>query len=204
LIADDDPLARFVLSAILRRQADVEVIGEARGGREALEKTLQLRPDLLLLDADTPGQAGLEVVRQLVRQRAPVRILLLTEDDAPETPLEALYRGARGFLGKSWVRSHLPQAVRAVAAGDIWLDPPTTARLFRNAALGARASSARLEPQRTLTPREQQVNAYLQQGLSHAEIASALAIGLSTVKSHVRQILRKGRAQNRAGSSEAG
>jgi len=191
VIADDQMMVREGFSVLLNAQPDIEVVGEAVDGQDAIDKVTALEPDVVLMDIRMPVLNGLEATRQIVRAELPTRVLMLTTFDLDEYVYEALRAGASGFLLKDSSARELTDAVRIVASGDALLAPSITKRLISEfSRMGApRAPSrARLAD---LTERETEVLALIAQGLSNAEIAAHLVVAEQTVKTHVGRILVK-------------
>jgi DNA-binding NarL/FixJ family response regulator len=195
VVADDQELVRSGFAMILDAQPDIEVVGEAGDGAEAVTLARALRPDVLLLDVRMPVMDGIEAARTVTAEGGS-RILMLTTFDVDEYVYDALYAGASGFLLKDVRRDDLVHAVRVVAAGDSLLAPSVTRRLIadvtsrRPARAGdpAAAPSARLD---VLTPRERETLLLITRGASNAEIAARLFVTEHTVKTHVSNILMK-------------
>jgi DNA-binding NarL/FixJ family response regulator len=192
LIADDQALVRDGFGMILDAQEDIEVVGSAADGREAVEQARALRPDVILMDIRMPGVDGIEATRRLCEGGAEgPRVLMLTTFDQNEYVYEAMKAGASGFLLKDVRRDELVGAVRTVAAGDAMLAPALTRRLIedfvRRPMPGAAAPGAMGE----LTDRELEVVRLVARGRSNAEIAGDLVVSEATVKTHVARILSK-------------
>nr|WP_294696782.1 response regulator transcription factor [uncultured Friedmanniella sp.] len=187
LIADDQALLRTGLRKILESEPDLEVVGEAADGLEAVESGLRLVPDVVLMDVRMPRLDGLAAARQLVGQ---TRVLMLTTFDLNEYVYEALRAGASGFLLKDAPADQLVTAIRVVAQGDALLAPSITRRLI---AEFARRPLFRTQPERlqALSPRELEVLRLVARGLSNTEIAAELYVSDATVKTHVSRILQK-------------
>jgi DNA-binding NarL/FixJ family response regulator len=198
LIADDQELVRTGLSMILDAQPDIEVVGQAVDGIEAVALARRLRPDVCLFDIRMPGQDGIEATRAIAGPdvRNPMAVVIITTFDLDEYVYAALRAGAKGFLLKDAGSALLGQAVRAAASGDALIAPNVTVRLLEAFADAAPESSPR-QPIEPLTDREEQVLAEVARGLSNSEIASTLYITLSTVKTHLTSLMTKLGARNR-------
>jgi DNA-binding NarL/FixJ family response regulator len=198
LIADDQELVRTGLRMILDAQPDIEVVGEAADGNQAVELAHSLRPDVCLFDIRMPGLDGIEATRALAGPGVsdPMAVVIITTFDLDEYVYAALRAGARGFLLKDAGSALLAQAVRAAASGDALIAPNVTVRLLEAFAEAAPAS-APPQPVEPLTEREEQVLAKVAGGLSNSEIASELYITLSTVKTHLASLMAKLGARNR-------
>jgi DNA-binding NarL/FixJ family response regulator len=190
VVADDQGMVRSGFSVLLNAQPDIEVIGEAVNGQEAVEQAAALSPDVILMDVRMPVLDGLQATRQITAKPDPPKILVLTTFDLDDYVYEALRAGASGFLLKDASANELADAVRLVAAGDALLAPGVTRRLIAEfARMGAPRSPARkLEG---LTERESEVLALVAHGMSNQEIAGRLFVAEQTVKTHVSRILMK-------------
>jgi len=200
LIADDQDIVRTGLRMILDAQPDIEVVGEAVDGRDALELARRLRPDVCLFDIRMPELDGIEVTRRLAGPEVadPLAIVVITTFDLDEYVHGALKAGARGFLLKDAGPELLAQAVRSAASGDALIAPSVTARLLSSFSdLGAAASEPAAQPLDPLTDREEEVLVTVARGRTNAEIADELCISLSTVKSHLASLMSKLGARNR-------
>lgn len=198
LIADDQELVRTGLSMILDAQPDIEVVGQAVDGNEAVALALSLRPDVCLFDIRMPRLDGIEATRAIAGPGVenPMAVVVITTFDLDKYVYAALRAGARGFLLKDAGSDLLKQAVRAAASGDALIAPNVTVRLLKEFADAAPAA-APAQPVEPLTEREEQVLAKVALGLSNSEIASALYITLSTVKTHLASLMTKLGARNR-------
>ena len=192
LIADDQPLVRAGLRALLRVQDGIEVVGEASTGAEAVAESARLAPDVVVMDIRMPGTDGIAATAQVIRQPAAPRVLVLTTYDTDEYVYDALAAGASGFLLKDARPEDLIDGVRVVAAGDALLAPGVTRRLIDLFVHGARARASLLGDRlAALTERELEVLSLLARGMSNAEIAAELRISGNTAKTHVARILAK-------------
>ncbi|GAA4578961.1 response regulator transcription factor [Planotetraspora phitsanulokensis] len=192
LIADDQDLFRAGFGLILSAQPDMEVVGEAADGEEAIAEARRLRPDVVLMDVRMPGTNGIEATREICATTA-AKVLVLTMFDLDEYVYDAVRAGASGFLLKDIRRDELAHAVRTVASGEALLAPAATRRLLedlvRRPAHGvAPRLAARLD---ALTDRERETLNLVARGLSNAEIAATLVVTEHTVKTHVSRMLTK-------------
>ena len=194
LLADDQSLVLAGLRTILEAEPDIEVIGEARTGSEAIEAARRLQPDLVLMDIRMPGMDGIAATRQLTDTNT--RVVILTTFDLDEYLYGALAAGAAGFLVKDIPDDQLVTGVRAAVTGDTLLAPSVTRRLIES--YTRRPPKAELPTGRDeLTAREVDVWKLMAQGLSNSEIAAELVVGQATVKTHVARILAKLGARDR-------
>ncbi|MBO0870454.1 MAG: response regulator transcription factor [Micromonosporaceae bacterium] len=199
LLADDQALVRAGFRALLDAEPDIEVVGEAGDGGEAVAAVRRLVPDLVLMDIRMPGTDGLVATRQIVSDDRldGVRVVILTTFELDEYVFEAIRYGASGFLVKDTEPAELVQAVRAVARGDALLSPSVTRRLIAEFAL--RATKPREYPQlAALTEREREVMTLVAAGLSNEEIAERLVVSPATAKTHVSRAMVKLAARDRA------
>ena len=191
VLADDHPIVREGLTAVLETQPDFEVVGQANNGVEAVRLVADLRPDVVLLDLEMPELDGVEALRAMQTTTPGVRALVFTAFDTDERIIAAVQAGARGYLLKGAPRDELFSAIRVVAGGGSLLQPAVAAKLIQRIAAPA---SPELIP---LTDREREVLRLLAQGLQNKEIAGHLHISERTVKFHVSAILDKLGAGNR-------
>jgi DNA-binding NarL/FixJ family response regulator len=187
LLADDQALVRGGFRMILEAEPDIQVVGEAADGSEVVERALETRPDLVLMDVRMPALDGIEATRRLLAALPATRVLILTTFDLDEYVVDAFRAGASGFLLKTAPPQQLVAAVRTVQEGDALLAPVSTRRLIEQVARPVTAPPA-LEQ---LTVREQDVLRLLARGLTNAEIAGELVVEPSTIKSHVASVLSK-------------
>jgi DNA-binding NarL/FixJ family response regulator len=195
LIADDQALVRAGFRMILEAEADMEVVGEAADGRDAVAETQRLRPDVVLMDVRMPDVDGIEATRRLVGEAAPpsaTKVVMLTTFDMDEYVYDALKAGASGFLLKDVPPEQLVAGIRAVANGDALLAPAVTRRVIEEFVRRPPAS-VRVTPPKLaeLTPRELDVLRRIARGFSNAEIAADLVVSETTVKTHVAHVLMK-------------
>ncbi len=196
LIADDDALVREGLRMIVERVEDIEVVGTASNGVEAAEAAGTLEPDVILMDVRMPVLDGIEATRRIVDQDSETRVIILTTFERDEYVFEALRAGASGFLLKRVEPEHLIEAVRVVAIGDALLFPSVTRRLIEEFSTAAPIGDPSLIE--SLTDREKEVLTLIGQGLTNQELAERLFIADNTVKTHVKRILVKIGARDRA------
>jgi DNA-binding NarL/FixJ family response regulator len=200
-VADDQALVRSGFAVLLRSASDIDVVGEASDGREAVELARRSRPDVMLMDIRMPHLDGLEATRRITGDEATAstRVLILTTFDLDEYVFEALRAGASGFLLKDTLPDDLLSAVRIVADGEALLAPKVTKRMIeqfvQQPAPRAAVDDSRLA---TLTEREREVLTAVARGLSNAEIAEQLFMSHATAKTHVSRLLTKLHARDRA------
>ena len=198
LIVDDDDLMRAGLAAVLSTDATIEVVGEAANGREAVDLVSLDSPDVVLMDVRMPELDGIAATAALARTAPSTKILILTTFDEDELVFAALRSGASGFLLKRTRPEDLVAAVHTVAGGEALLSPSVTRRVIDRMANEERLDAAPRSPDRLraelldeLTPREREVLELIAKGLSNSEIAGALVVEESTVKTHVKRVLMK-------------
>jgi len=191
IIADDDDLMRAGLIELLTVDPSIEIAGEAATGQQALDRTLRLRPDVVLMDVRMPDLDGIEATRRLATAGSTARILILTTFEQDDYVFAALRAGASGFLLKRTRPEDLIAAVHTVAAGDSLLSPSVTRLVVDRMAQQPTPDFAELSTLSTLTPREREVLAALARGLSNREIAAALVVEETTVRTHVKRVLTK-------------
>ena len=195
VVADDQPLVRSGFRMILDERPDIELIGEAADGNEAIELTAALDPDVILMDIRMPNLDGVEATRRLVSMRSRARILVLTTFDLDEYVYAAIDAGASGFLLKDVQPNDLTDAIRVVAAGNSLFAPTATQQLL--ARYRQHKGDTKQRSLDDLTERELGTLRLLASGLSNAEIAKQLYVSETTVKSHVSAVLRKLQVRDR-------
>ena len=191
VIADDHPVVRIGVSNMLNEQKGFEVVGEASDGDEAITQTLELTPDILLLDLQMPRLPGLEAMRAIMNGAAAVKILLLTSTITTQQIIEALHIGARGIVLKDALADHLQTAIRTVATGDYWIGGKRVVNLM--SALHDLMQQAATPQRKTygLTPRELEVVGCIVEGCSNRDIAKQFSLSEETVKRHLSNIFDK-------------
>jgi DNA-binding NarL/FixJ family response regulator len=187
LVADDHMIARTGIRHVLESEADFEVVGEAASGTEALALTLELHPDVVVLDISMPGVTGLEVAGRLRASSPDTRILILSMHDQAEYVLESVRAGAHGYLLKDTAATELREAIRAVCQGESYFSPPVASRLTA-AVRGDQLIQPGLDQ---LTGREREVLLGIAQGRTNKEIAGELGISHRTVETHRESLMRK-------------
>jgi DNA-binding NarL/FixJ family response regulator len=191
LIADDDGLMRAGLVELLGADPDIQVIGQAATGRQAVEQTRRLAPDIVLMDVRMPDLDGIAATRELTRVAPRARVLILTTFEQDDYIFGALRAGASGFLLKRARPEDLIAAVHTIAAGEALLSPSVTRRVIDRMAQQPTPELADQAKFDALTPRERGVLELIARGLSNREIAAALAVEESTIRTHVKRILMK-------------
>jgi DNA-binding NarL/FixJ family response regulator len=197
LIVDDDHLMRAGLKAVLSSDETIAVVGEASNGRTAVQRVLELSPDVVLMDVRMPDLDGIAATREVVAASPEAKVVILTTFEQDDYIFGALNAGASGFLLKRTSPEELLAAIHSVAAGDSLLSPSVTRRVIDRMAQHPAAEGAFDERIDELTPREREVLEQVARGLSNGEIAAALVIEESTVKTHVKRILMKLRLRDR-------
>ncbi|HKU29499.1 response regulator [Arthrobacter sp. NyZ413] len=196
LLVDDQPLLRMGFRLILEGEEDLEVVGEASDGAEAVAKVAELQPDVVLMDVRMPAMDGIEATRRITASESGARIIILTTFDLDEYAFSGLQAGASAFLLKDVAPSELVHGVRLVASGDAVVAPRVTQRLLETYVRGGKVPGHVPAPARDplleeLTPRETEILEAIAGGLSNAEIAHKFFLSEATVKTHVRRILTK-------------
>lgn len=193
LLVDDHTLFRSGLKALLSRQTDFEVVGEASDGLEGVKLAEQLHPDLVLLDLDMPAMSGIEALAQMVEMNHDMPVVMLTVSEDAEDLKEAFVLGARGYLVKNIEADYLVSSIRQIIAGESVMSPEMTSKFVN----GIRAKNISLMPEvrpenvKSLTEREKQILGCLAQGASNREMSQLLNMSESTVKAHLQRIMRR-------------
>jgi DNA-binding NarL/FixJ family response regulator len=191
LVVDDDELLGSLLKTWVERESDVQVVGVATSGEEAILRVRELRPDVLLLDVNMPEMNGLQVLERLSESGDVPPALVLSVTDDEQTMLAAFRAGARGYLSKRGAKGCLVEAIRAVAGGEAWLDRRLTTRVIEELRHCSQRATTQERPEASLTDRERAVLEYIGQGLTNQQIAEKLFLSRHTVKLHVSNILHK-------------
>jgi two-component system nitrate/nitrite response regulator NarL len=187
MVVDDHPVVRRGISLCLSRQPQLEIVGEAGNGREAIQKARELKPDLMLMDIDMPQMNGLAVAELLHRELPATRVLILSMHSNTEYVIRIIQSGARGFVLKEAPTEELVRAIEMVNAGEAYFSPDVARVALNKFVQGAVAGS---EPP-ALTSREREVLMLIADGLSNKEIACQLNVGVRTVETHRERIMRK-------------
>jgi DNA-binding NarL/FixJ family response regulator len=195
LIADDHAIVRAGIRALLQLYPDFEVVGEAADGYEAILQTRRLQPDIVLMDIGMPGMDGLAATREIVRVAPRTRVLILSQHENREYVMPALRAGASGYVLKRAPDETLIRAIRAVYAGETYMDPRLTDLLVEEV---RRSGEGPTDPLETLSEREREILVLLAQGKSYQEIAQTLFISVKTVDFHRANLMRKLGLKNRA------
>ncbi len=196
LVADDQAAIREALATVLDLFDDIEVVGQAADGAEAVALAEQRRPDVVLMDLRMPGTDGIEATRQLADRHPEIAVVVLTTFADDESVLAALGAGARGYLTKDSGRADILRAVQAAAAGQSVLDPAVQQRLI--AAASKNIPNAAIETPLDITPREREVLGLIGEGLPNAAIAERLFVSEATVKTHINNLFAKLNLRDRA------
>lgn len=188
LLADDQSIIREGLASLLSTQADIEIVGEAENGKIAVDRSLELKPDIVLMDVRMPVMDGVAAIRLLTRQAPQIKVLVLTTFDDDEYVIQAMRYGAKGYLLKDTPSEELAQAIRAIHQGYTQLG----AGLLEKVIVAMPDPEVKSSPElATLTPREKEVLQLIASGYNNREIAQQLYITERTVKNHVNSILRR-------------
>lgn len=192
LVVDDHAIMREGIRALFEPHDDIEIVGEASEGKEAIEKAQQVSPDIIIMDIAMPGMDGLEATRRILKKNQKVKVLVLTQHDNREYILSAIKAGVAGYVPKKALASDLVSAIRAVYKGDSFLYPSATAALIQDY-----LRQAWVEPYDLLTDREREILKLIAEGHTSREIADMLFISLKTVLGHRTKIMQKLDIHNR-------
>ncbi|MBA2448888.1 MAG: response regulator transcription factor [Chloroflexi bacterium] len=197
LIADDHPILRSGLKLLLGAEPDMVVVGEANNGREAVEQTIQLRPDVVVMDIAMPEMGGLEATRKLSELASGTRVLILTVHAEEQYLLPVIQAGGSGYVRKSQADTDLLEAVRAVHRGEVFLDRPATKMLLEDY-LGRVQAGKETDTYRTLSEREREVLTFTAEGYTAQEIADRLVLSPKTVDTYRQRMMDKLNLHHRA------
>ncbi|TRV73573.1 response regulator transcription factor [Streptomyces sp. 130] len=197
MLADDQPLVRTALRMVMADTPDIEVVGEAGTGEEAVRLTASLAPDVVVMDIRMPGMDGIEATSRIAAQGGEAHVVVLTTFDDDDYVYGALRAGAAGFLVKDMALDDILAAVRVVASGDALLAPSVTRRLIKEFAARPASAPAAPAPLSAITEREREVLVLVGSGLSNAEIAERLVISVATAKTYLTRLLAKLGARDR-------
>ena len=199
LLVDDHALFRKGVASALASHTDIEVVGEASNGEEALNKARDLMPDVILMDISMPGCDGLEATRRIKAEIPYVKIIILTVAEQDESLFEAIKSGAHGYLLKTIEPRPLLEALRGVSRGEAPISRVTASKILREfARRSQRSAPQEAPPLGKLSPREREILEFLTKGATNKEIAATLCISIHTVKNHLQNIMDKLHIQNRA------
>ncbi len=197
VVVDDQPLVRAGIAMLVNVEEDIAVVAEAADGQDALTQARAQRPDVILMDVRMPGTDGVEATRAVIDEGLtahsgqPIGVIILTTYDIDEAVYAALRAGASGFLLKDAAPTEIVAAIRAVVAGEAWLDPAVTRRLIDEFATRPEQHPPTPAEMAQLTPREREVLTLLAQGLSNADVAVQLFISVATVRTHLARVMMK-------------
>ncbi len=191
LLVDDHTLFRSGIKALLQRQKDFEVVGEASDGLEGIKRVKSLKPDVVLLDLHMPGISGREAVRLIVDEAPETKVVMLTVSEDAEDLLDTLKAGAHGYLLKNIDTNFFISAIRSAADGEAVMSPQMTAKLMQSVRAVPAAAAPPVFDKERLSPREREILGFLARGASNKEIARSLDLAESTVKIHMQNILKK-------------
>lgn len=197
LVVDDQPLARAGITMLVNAEEDITIVAEAADGQDALTQARDQRPDVILMDVRMPGTDGVEATCAVIdagltaQNNQPIGVIILTTFHIDEAVYAALRAGASGFLLKDAAPTEIAAAIRAVAAGEAWLDPAVTRRLIDTFAARPEQRTPIPAQMTQLTPREREVLIFLAEGMSNTEVAGQLVISETTVKTHLAHVMTK-------------
>jgi len=189
-LIDDHSLFRSGVKALLARQPDFEVVGEAADGLEGLKRAREMKPDVVLLDLNMPGISGRDAVQMLVEELPQTQVLMLTVSEDAEDLIDTLKSGARGYLVKNIDADFLVDAIRRAARGEVVMSPQMTSKLAQGLQHGGRGMTPETAGKDRISPREREILMLLARGATNKEMARELKLAESTVKIHVQNILR--------------
>jgi len=191
LLVDDHPVFREGIGVLLEMEDDMQVVGEASWGEEALRLAAELQPDVVLLDIAMPDMDGIEICRRLKRSRPQIAVLMLSALDNEEEVTAALTAGASGYVVKTIDHQRLVEGIRAIARGEMLLSPTVAAKVVQQLARARQEKEREVDVLQALTPREGEVFHLVARGCTNAEIAERLVLSEKTVKTHLRNISNK-------------
>lgn len=191
LLVDDHTLFRSGIKALLQRQKDFEIVGEASDGLEGIKRAKSLKPDVVLLDLHMPGVSGREAVRLIVDELPETKVVMLTVSEDADDLLETLQAGAHGYLLKNIDTDYFINAIRSAADGEAVMSPQMMAKLMQSVRAAPVTAAAPAPDKERLSPREREILRFLARGASNKEIARSLDLAESTVKIHMQNILKK-------------
>ncbi len=197
LLADDHSLLRKGIASILAEESDIEVVGEASNGQEAIDRATELMPDILLMDVAMPGMGGLEATRQIKERLPYVRIVMLTVSEEHQDLVQAIKYGAQGYLLKKIEPRTLVECLRGMMRGEAPVSPTMAGRLLAEFAEASRPAAQASHPTTAISPREREILSRIAQGRSNKQIGIELDLAQNTVKNHLKNILAKLQLENR-------
>ncbi|QQC92175.1 response regulator transcription factor [Streptomyces alfalfae] len=197
LLVDDQPLVRAALAMVITDAPDIEVVGEASSGEEAVRRCAELLPDVVVMDIRMPGMDGVEATRRITSGPSPAHVVVLTTFDDDDYVYGALRAGAAGFLVKDMALDDILAALRVVASGDGLIAPSVTRRLIKEFAGRPGAGPPRVVTVKGITDREREVLTLVGRGLSNTEIAEELCLSVATAKTYLTRLLAKLNARDR-------
>ena len=198
LLVDDHVLVRQGIAKLLAETAGIEVVGEAGNGTDAIARARALKPDLILMDLYLPDMTGIEATRTIKQEMPEMPVLLLTVSDGEDHVYEAVTSGAQGYVVKTTDHGELIRQIRQAASGEVAISPAVVSKLASSLSRRAASKVGDGEFPEQLTTREKEVLKWISQGARNKEIASVLSISINTVRAHVRSIMHKLEAENRA------
>jgi two-component system, NarL family, response regulator NreC len=191
VLADDHAMLRAGLAVLLNGQADLEVVGEAGDGAEAIKRAQELEPDVLVADITMPGMSGLEAIAQVTARSPRVKCIVLTQHEDEDFLFQALRVGASGYVVKREAHTELIEAIRTVSRGDAYLNPAAVKRLLKEYAAPQKGGYERGEADDPLTVRQREVLGLIVRGYTNQEIAKRLVVSVKTVEKHKAEVMQK-------------